>query len=317
MVDSIIRPLKSENLQQLFYCRRNADRKSFETSPMQILIHKNGKQIGPFPESQVANLLKTGEVAGTDLAWCEGMETWKPLSTFAGIQPPPGLPPRLPSQAPVPPPLRRTEPLSIWSLVLGIVSIVGCSLGGFLAGIPAVICGHVGMSRIKRNPALDGKGMALAGLITGYIGLFVLIPIFAALAIPAIAGATEKARAVQMLSNMRQIHAALQMAELDGKTAGNSKSGYPADMKFTSAAQVKEMLIVSEYLTAEDLEQLQFDKISIGNVSVEDPPDTILLQAKTDNGRSTIVLLKNGDGKVLRQGHTFGNPAPRNPAFLE
>ncbi len=283
---------------------------------MQILIHKNGNQIGPFPESKVADLLKTGQVAGTDLAWCEGMETWRPLSTFAGIQPPPGGPPPLPSQTPVPPPLRRTEPLSIWSLVLGILSIVGCSVGGFLAGIPAVICGHIGMGRIKRNPALDGKGMALAGLITGYTGLFILVPIFAALAIPAIVGATEKARTVQMLSNMRQIHLALQTAQMDGKTTGNSKLGYPADLKFTSAAQVKEMLVANNYLTEDELNRLNFDKISIGNVSIEDPPDTILLQVISEKVK--ITFLKDGSGKIERSGQpAFGRPPPRTPEFLE
>lgn len=284
---------------------------------MQILIHKNGNQIGPFPEARVAELLKAGQVTGADLAWCEGMDAWKPLSTFAGIQPSAGGPPPLPGQVPVAPALRRTEPLSIWSLVLGIVSIVGCSLGGFLAGLPAVICGHVGLARINRNPALDGKGMAVAGLITGYIGLLILIPVFAALAIPAIVGARERAQAVKMLSNMKQIHLALQQAQLDGTTTGNAKLGYPADRKFTSAAQVKDMLIANDYLSAEEIDRLQFDEISIGNVSDGDSADTILLQAKTDNGRSTIIVLKGGDGTILRNGATSGHPPPRNPEFLE
>lgn len=53
------------------------------------------------------------------------------------------------------------------SLVLGILGLV---LIGPLGSIPAVICGHVALSRIKKNPAaLAGDGLAFAGLILGYV----------------------------------------------------------------------------------------------------------------------------------------------------
>ncbi|MEI8309299.1 MAG: DUF4339 domain-containing protein [Verrucomicrobiota bacterium] len=55
---------------------------------MQIHIHKNGQQPGPFPESRIAEMLKSGEAAESDLAWSEGMESWKPLSSFAQFHPP-------------------------------------------------------------------------------------------------------------------------------------------------------------------------------------------------------------------------------------
>jgi type II secretory pathway pseudopilin PulG len=285
---------------------------------MQIFINKSGNQLGPFSEPQVAEMLKSGQVAGTDLAWSEGMETWKPLSSFMQFQSQAGGPPALPGQPPALPSQRRTEPLSIWSLVLGILSLVGCSL---LAGIPAVICGHVGLGRIKRDPSLDGKGIAVAGLITGYLSVLVLpfiIGILAALALPAFVTAKERAKDVQMLSNMRQIVLAIQSAEADGVANANPKLGFPADAKFTSKAQVREMLVGNNYITTADLHHLQFDKTSIGNVSVVDPPDTILLQAKSENGRSTITFLKDGSGMIKRTGQQpYGHPAPRTPAFLE
>ena len=271
---------------------------------MQIFINKNGNQLGPFPESEVTGMLKSGQVAGTDLAWSEGMETWKPLSSFTQFQSQAGGPPALPAL----PSQRRTEPFSIWSLALGILSLVGCSL---LAGIPAVICGHVGLGRINRDPSLDGKGIAVAGLITGYIGVLVLpfiIGILAALALPAIVTAKERAKEAQMLSNMRQIHVAIQMAESGGKSAG----------KFASKADLKKMLVENGYINANDLARLQFDKISIGNVVADDPPDTILLQAKSENGRSTITFLKDGSGIIKQTAQQpYGRPPPRSPAFLE
>jgi len=275
---------------------------------MQIFINKNGQQLGPFSESQVAEMLKSGQAAGTDLAWSEGMETWKPLSSFVQLQLGLGGPPALPGQAPVLPPRRKTEPLSIWSLVLGVLSIAGCSL---FAGIPAVICGHVGLGRIKRDPSLDGRGIAVAGLITGYISVLVLpfiVGIMAALALPAVVTAKAKAKDIQMLRTMRSIHLAMMQAEMDGKSSG----------KFASKADVKKTLVENSFLKAGDFERLQFDKISIGNVSAEDPPDTILLQAKSENGRSSIVVLKDGSGRIERVGQlSFGRPPPRTPAFLE
>jgi hypothetical protein len=69
--------------------------------------------------------------------------------------------------------------LSIASMVIGIVSLVLMFFYiGWLTGIAAVIFGHIAM---KKEPA--GKGMALAGLITGYcaIGLSLIILVFAVL----------------------------------------------------------------------------------------------------------------------------------------
>lgn len=61
----------------------------------------------------------------------------------------------------------KTNPGAVWSLVLGILGLVCC---GPLAGIPAVICGHVSRGRIRRSGGtLAGNGMALAGLVLGYI----------------------------------------------------------------------------------------------------------------------------------------------------
>jgi len=49
-----------------------------------------------------------------------------------------------------------------------------------------------------------------------------------------------------------------------------------------------------------------------------EPPDTILLQAKSKNRKSTITFLKDGSGKIERPGQQpSGHPAPRTPAFLK
>ena len=59
------------------------------------------------------------------------------------------------------PPPQATSKLAICSCV-GLLSIVF----NFLTAIPAVICGHIALYRIKRaKESLSGKEMAIAGLV--------------------------------------------------------------------------------------------------------------------------------------------------------
>jgi hypothetical protein len=60
----------------------------------------------------------------------------------------------------------RTNQLAIVSLTCG----VGQMFFWLLATIPAIVCGHVARSQIRKTGE-DGAGLALAGLILGYIGL--------------------------------------------------------------------------------------------------------------------------------------------------
>jgi hypothetical protein len=85
---------------------------------------------------------------------------------------------------PVPPaPVRRNTPSAIWSLVLGILSFV-CV--GIFAAIPAVICGHVARSAIRRSRGeLGGEGLALAGLVLGYIAIALNLIVIPTIVIPA------------------------------------------------------------------------------------------------------------------------------------
>lgn len=76
---------------------------------------------------------------------------------------PPPVPPSVPAPAP------RTAPIAIVSLVLAILSFF---CGAFLTAIPAIVCGHVAWSAIKKSGgALHGKGIAIAGLILGYVAI--------------------------------------------------------------------------------------------------------------------------------------------------
>ena len=66
----------------------------------------------------------------------------------------------------------QNQTLPIVSLVLGIISL--CSYISPLTGIAAVITGYLGMKNANNDPAnYGGKGLAIAGMITG--GIFLLI----------------------------------------------------------------------------------------------------------------------------------------------
>jgi DNA-directed RNA polymerase subunit RPC12/RpoP len=55
---------------------------------------------------------------------------------------------------------------AVWSMWLGIATFPTC----LLTSIPAIICGHIAKSQIKKsNGNLRGNGMATAGLILGYL----------------------------------------------------------------------------------------------------------------------------------------------------
>ena len=47
---------------------------------MNILVAKNGSQLGPFSESELRAKLASGEFAPADFGWKDGMTNWLPLS---------------------------------------------------------------------------------------------------------------------------------------------------------------------------------------------------------------------------------------------
>lgn len=75
---------------------------------------------------------------------------------------------------PVPMQTGGSQGLAIASLVLGICSLTLICCGGFVVGIPAVICGVIAIKQANRGEA-SGKGMAIAGVITGGISLALFV----------------------------------------------------------------------------------------------------------------------------------------------
>ena len=48
-----------------------------------IAIQRNGETLGPYDAAQIVALVKTEQLAGTDLAWSSAMKKWEPLACSA------------------------------------------------------------------------------------------------------------------------------------------------------------------------------------------------------------------------------------------
>ena len=129
----------------------------------------------------------------------------------------------LPSTSPM-----KNSSLAIWSLVLGILGVMlVMACVGPLFAIPAVICGHIACNRIRRSGgALGGEGLAVAGLITGYVGIGIAVltvPFMAAIAVPNFVKARGTAQKNLCVNNLRLIDGAKQQWALEhNKTANDA-----------------------------------------------------------------------------------------------
>ena len=167
---------------------------------MEWFYAKHGKQEGPIELATLRAKYRSGEIAATDLVWKEGMPEWVAANTVPELtaEEQGGASSEAPSTTGgesqqqvtggqvlsqpasgaavgmVPP----TPGLAIASLVCGILSVVfACCYGlCLLPGIAAVICGHMQMKKYKESTDVEvGKGLVIAGLITGYIGILICL----------------------------------------------------------------------------------------------------------------------------------------------
>jgi type II secretory pathway pseudopilin PulG len=93
---------------------------------------------------------------------------------------------------------------------LAIASLV-CSLVPFFLVTPivAVVLGHIALSQIKRSAGrLKGSGLAIAGLILGYVSFVPIILIIAAIAIPNLLRARIAANETSAAQVVRRLTAA-------------------------------------------------------------------------------------------------------------
>lgn len=129
---------------------------------------------GPVSVEQLRELMSTGQVNAATQVAAVGSQNWVPITTvLAGAGQGGGLPYGGTPGGPGGPIVQagQTEPLAIWSLVLGILSMLCCTF--LIVGAGAVVTGHLALSSLKKNPTRQGRGMAIAGLVMGYLSIVI------------------------------------------------------------------------------------------------------------------------------------------------
>jgi len=201
-----------------------------------------------------------------------------------------------------PPPAVYTGPAenskkAIASLVCGVLAMVFGIL--LIPGILAIVYGHLALSQIKRSAGrLKGEGLAIAGLVMGYLS-FVAIPmilIIAAIAIPNLLRSRIAANESSAVGSVRTINTAqftyastysnvgftCSLAELNGagppyseKSAGlidsvlasGMKSGYRITLSNCSGNPVETYQVTAEPVTRGQSGQRSFCSDQTGVIS--------------------------------------------------
>jgi hypothetical protein len=196
------------------------------------------------------------------------------------------------SDAATPPPLGsaarpRTAPIAIWSLILGCVSIVP---GAFFITLPAIICGHIARSTIRKSGgSLSGRGMATAGLVLGYIALVLNLIFTGAILIPMIR--SDMQRRAELASSPQEIAAA------DGKT------------RITAPGDWTKLPGLNKVATLQAGNKAQDEFLLVIAESKTDLADLTLQQHHEKTRNATVGRLESGSSSEVSELTIDGHPA--------
>ena len=153
------------------------------------------------------------------------------------------------------PEMKKSTGLAIASLIVGIISILSLSFAG-IGAITGIVLGIIALSKIKKNPTqYGGQGMAIAGLITSALSIFIALVfgIIMAIAIPNLIAsrrAANEASAMRLLRTIGSAEATYQatngegnfgtmldlakMRLIDSTLASGTKNGYRFTVRIKS-----------------------------------------------------------------------------------
>ena len=149
----------------------------------------------------------------------------------------------------LPPAQTGTNNLAVVSLVFGILNWL---LLPFIGSLVAIITGHMARGQIKQT-GQDGGGMALAGLILGYVWWALLVPILgilAAIALPAYQGYVERAQTVQLTQPLEVLRHQVELDILSGQAVADinrDQASVAANKTLFTELEVAEGIIHAEY----------------------------------------------------------------------
>jgi len=175
---------------------------------MYRILGADGKEYGPITEEVLRQWVSQGRANAQSRVRLEGSADWQILTSipefqamFAAAAGPPAGPAAAPLGSE-----RKTSGMAIASLILGVLGFCG------ITAVIGLILGIVAMVRINRSGGrLSGNGLAIAGVCVSGVMLLMCIPMMAAMLLPALARAKQKAMTINCMNNVRQLDLAVMM----------------------------------------------------------------------------------------------------------
>jgi len=147
---------------------------------MYRIIGTDQKEYGPAGANQLRQWIAEGRINAQTLTRAEGSAGWKALAAFpefAGVFAPPPLaaePPRFAPMGAYPP---KNSSMAVAGFVCSLLGLMCC---GPFVSILGLVFSIIGLVEINRNPAqLNGKSMAIAGIVLSAVGCLMFLAGFA------------------------------------------------------------------------------------------------------------------------------------------
>jgi len=242
---------------------------------MYKILGGDGKEYGPVTVDALRQWVNEGRANRNTQVRPEGAEQWQTLASlpeFVALfaPPPPGMNAAV-GGVPIGP--APNSGMAITSLVLGI--------SGFfclITAIPGLILGIVAMKRIKASEGrMGGHGFALAGTIVSGVAMLmsvVVIAIYAALLLPALAKAKEKAQTINCVNNLKQLALGVRLY------SGDNSDRFPSSTNWCDAI-LPDVGVAKVFQCPGDQLQLRsgyaYNAALSGMAEADIAPDTVLI----------------------------------------
>jgi len=177
---------------------------------MYRVLGADGKEYGPVNGDLLRQWITEGRANAHTKVKPEGAAEWQTLASVPEFEPAfaasPGAPPPLPTT----PVEVKTSGMAIASLVMGVLGLCG------ITAVAGLVLGIVALVKINRSGGrLSGQGLAIAGIcVSGFMLLF-SVPMMAALMLPALARAKQKAQTINCVNNLKQLGLAVRVYAVD------------------------------------------------------------------------------------------------------